>query len=379
MTAKRILHCLRAPVGGLFRHVRDLAIEQSSRGHLVGVLCDETARDTLTDERLQHLGEHLALGLHQSPMARSIGLSDIAAYQRARDLMDELQIDVAHGHGAKGGAYARLAVRTLKGRGHHIATFYTPHGGSLHFSPGSFQGRLFLSLERQLMAMTDGLIFESAFAQSRYIERIGGNQIAQRVVFNGVTADEFEPRQLVSEPSELLFIGELRALKGVDVLLGALAQVRETLPARLSIVGEGSDGDALRAMAEDLGIAAHVRFTGAMPSRDALRLGEILVVPSRAESLPYVVLEAAAAGCPVIATDVGGIPEIVSGTSTELVPADDVDQLAARITAMLKDRDKAAEQASELRARVQQHFTVEEMTDQVLAFYEAQSHALAAA
>jgi len=66
MTPKRILHCLRAPVGGLFRHVCDLAIEQARRGHLVGVLCDETARDTLTNNRLESLSQHLELGLHQS-------------------------------------------------------------------------------------------------------------------------------------------------------------------------------------------------------------------------------------------------------------------------------------------------------------------------
>ena len=378
MTPKRILHCLRAPVGGLFRHVRDLAIEQARRGHMVGVLCDETARDTLTGNRLESLSQHLALGLHQTPMARSIGLSDISAYQRARDLIDELQINIAHGHGAKGGAYARLAVRTLKSRGVDVATFYTPHGGSLHFSPGSFQGRLFLSLERQLMAMTDGLIFESAFAQRRYAEQIGGNPIAQRVVFNGVTADEFEPRQLASEASELLFIGELRALKGVDVLLTALAKVRETLPARLTIVGEGSDGDALRALADDLGVGPHVRFTGALPAREAFTLGEILVVPSRAESLPYVVLEAAAAGCPVIATNVGGIPEIVAGTTTQLVAADDAGQLAEQITALLTDRDGAAAQALDLKARVQAHFTVAAMADQVLSFYDAERQALAA-
>lgn len=103
MTPKRILHCLRAPVGGLFRHVCDLAIEQARRGHLVGVLCDETARDTLTNNRLESLSQHLELGLHQTPMARSIGLSDISAYQRARDLIEELRIDVAHGPGPRVG------------------------------------------------------------------------------------------------------------------------------------------------------------------------------------------------------------------------------------------------------------------------------------
>mgnify|MGYP000700583377 CR=1 FL=1 len=92
----------------------DLATEQARRGHRVGVLYDHTASDSLTEERLARLAPHLDLGLHRAPMARSLGLSDLAAYQRARDLIETLRIDVAHGHGAKGGAYARLAVRTLR-------------------------------------------------------------------------------------------------------------------------------------------------------------------------------------------------------------------------------------------------------------------------
>jgi hypothetical protein len=159
MQQLRILHCLRAPVGGLFRHVRDLAAEQARRGHLVGVLCDETASDSLTVERLAELAPHLELGLHRTAMAPSLGLSDLAAYQRARDLLETFKADVAHGHGAKGGAYARLAVRTLRARGADVKTVYTPHGGSLHFAPGTLQARIFMSLERQLIPMTDGLIF----------------------------------------------------------------------------------------------------------------------------------------------------------------------------------------------------------------------------
>ena len=378
MEQLRILHCLRAPVGGLFRHVRDLATEQARRGHRVGVLYDQTASDSLTEERLARLAPHLDLGLHRAPMARSLGLSDLPAYQRARDLIETLGIDVAHGHGAKGGAYARLAVRTLRQRGADITTFYTPHSGSLHFAPGTMQARIFMSLERQLMAMTDGLIFESGFARARYLQRVGGANIAQRVVFNGVTEGEFAPRVLDADASELLFIGELRQLKGVDVLLRALVEVRETFPARLTIVGEGSEGDAFKALAPELGLGEHVRFTGALPAREAFALGRILVVPSRAESLPYVVLEAAAAGCPLIATDVGGIPEIVKQTNVALVPADDTNRLAARVCELLGDPAMAERQAAQLKARVREQFTVETMTDQILEFYGNAAAALAA-
>ena len=164
----------------------------------------------------------------------------------------------------------------------------------------------------------------------------------------------------------------------MDVLLRALVEVRETFPARLTIVGEGSEGDAFKTLARELGLGEHVRFTGALPAREAFALGRILVVPSRAESLPYVVLEAAAAGCPLIATDVGGIPEIVKQTDVALVPADDAGRLAARVCELLGDPAMAERQAAQLKARVREQFTVETMTDQILEFYGNAAAALAA-
>ena len=84
-----------------------------------------------------------------------------------------------------------------------------------------------------------------------------------------------------------------------------------------------------------LGVAAHVSFPGPMPIRQAFRLGRILVVPSRAESMPYVVLEAAGARVPMVATNVGGIPEIFGPFADRLGPCDDPADLARRIGAML--------------------------------------------
>src|ERR1700674_845708 len=127
----RILHCLRAPVGGLFRHVCDLSIEQSRRGHGVGVVCDAASGDALTESRLGALERHLSLGLLRTSMSRELGLRDVSAYLAIRDHAFDLEIDVIHGHGAKGGAYSRLVARALMGAGRGVVSCYTPHGGSL--------------------------------------------------------------------------------------------------------------------------------------------------------------------------------------------------------------------------------------------------------
>lgn len=378
MTAPRVLHCLRWPVGGLFRHVRDLAGEQARRGHDVGILCDDHATDSLTEARLGELEADLALGVHRVSIPRGLGLGDFTAFRATRDLLQDLQVDVAHGHGAKGGAHARLAARALKARGQRVTTIYTPHGGSLHYQPGTPAGHLFTRLERQLMHVTDGVIFESAFAQSRYLETIGGSHVRRQVIHNGLSAEEFATPQLAPEATDLLFIGELRELKGVDVLLRALAAVRRSRDVTLTIVGEGADRAALTALGAELGLAGAARFVGAKPAREAFTLGRAMVVPSRKESLPYVVLEAAAAGLPLIATDVGGIGEIVQGSDTRLIPSDDVDALAAAIEAIQVHPDLAAARADRLRDVVAERFTVEAMTDAICAFYADSAIAQAA-
>src|SRR5262249_12787849 len=170
------------------------------------------------------------------------------------------------------------------------------------------------------------------------------------------------------QASDLVFIGELRVLKGVDVLLAALAQLaREGVTA--TIVGEGPDRTVFEAQASALGLARSVRFVGARPARAAFTLGRLLLVPSRAESLPYIVLEAAAAGVPLIATNVGGIPEIFGPDAADLVPPGDAAALARAIAAALDDPAHRREAATRLKARVQSLFSADAMTESVLAAY----------
>jgi glycosyltransferase involved in cell wall biosynthesis len=92
-------------------------------------------------------------------------------------------------------------------------------------------------------------------------------------------------------------------------------------------------------------------------------------VPSRAESFPYIVLEAAAARMPLIATNVGGIPEIVAGSTTPLVPPGDAEAIAAQMRAFLADPRPFLSRAAELQAHVAQRFTVQNMTESIVDFY----------
>lgn len=367
----RVLHVLRAPVGGLFRHVRDLVPAQQALGLDVGVVCDSNASDGLTRERLDALAPHLSLGLHLIPMRRGVGLGDAAACRSVMDVAGRCRADILHGHGAKGGAYARLAAAAMRRKGRDVACFYTPHGGTLNYSPTSIAGRIFLALERQLAKSTTGLIFESAWSARMFRTHAGLPQCAVRIIPNGLLPDDFVPVEPAADAADVLFVGELRDLKGIDVLLEAIAAVRLRHDIRAVIVGDGPDRAMMVELASALGLADHVSFPGAMPARKAFAMGRVLAVPSRKESFPYIVLEAAAAGLPLVASHVGGIPEIIDGTDTPLVPIDDVGRLAAGLRAAIEDPAAAQVRAQQLRARVHSRFTVDRMARDVVDFYAA--------
>jgi glycosyltransferase involved in cell wall biosynthesis len=365
----RILHCLRAPVGGLFRHVLDLAEAQAAKGLAVGVLADSRASDALTTGKLEAIRPKLALGLHLVPMSRNPGLGDLSATQTVASVAKRSNADVLHGHGAKGGLYARLAAGRLRAGGRQIVCVYTPHGGVLHFDPETLKGRVLLGAERAIGALTDAIVFESAFSQAAYRAKIGEPSCPARVIPNGLKPEDFAIVEPADDAADLLFVGELRQLKGVDVLLEAIAGIPAERRPRAVIVGAGPDAAAFKALAAQLGLTGHVTFPGALPARQAFRLGRCLAVPSRAESFPYIVLEAAAAGLPMIATRVGGIPEIFADSAERLVPPGDSMILRSQIDAFRSDPGSFRSAAVTLRANVAARFTLARMTDAVLGLY----------
>lgn len=365
MRPMNILHVFRAPLGGLFRHVTDLVRGQSARGHKVGIAADSLTGNTRSEEVLADLAPLLALGLTLTPMPRQLSPLDLAATAHVGKRLRKAQVDVVHGHGAKGGAYARLAFA-----GGPLVRAYTPHGGSLLLDHATLSGRAYLAMERVLMPRGNLYLFESAFSAQVFHDKLGEPDGLVRIVHNGVGPDEFAAVMPAPDATDLVFAGELRSVKGIDVLLDAIALLRrDDLAVTATLVGDGPDAEALKAQADRLALSAAVRFAPAMPMRAALALGRLMVVPSRAESLPYVVLETAAAGRPLITTHVGGIPEIYGPLSDSLVPPGDVAALAEAARRALGDPAAASALAQKLRAQVAASFSLDVMVDGVLAGY----------
>jgi glycosyltransferase involved in cell wall biosynthesis len=352
----RIIHCFRSPVGGLFRHVQDLVAEQAKAGHEVGIICDSSTGDG-AERRLE---PQLALGLIRLPMQRDIAPSDLSASLALARRVRPLDPDVLHGHGAKGGAYARAIGTLLRASGKRVARIYTPHGGSLHFDPKTAAGRLYMMSEKALGLMTDGFIFVSRYEAETYFAKVARTRRPTAVVRNGLRPDEFMPVKPDADARDFLLIGEVRDLKGPDIFIAALALLarRPGPPPTALIVGSGPDLTKYRAVVRELGLGGTIEFRTPMPAREAFRLARTVVVPSRAESMPYVVLEAIAAQKPIVATSVGGIPEIFGGYSGRLVPPGEAPPLAEAMDDARRFPEAAAEFAGKLADHVRQEFTV---------------------
>jgi glycosyltransferase involved in cell wall biosynthesis len=370
----KILHVFRAPLGGLFRHVLDLARGQIARGHEVGIFCDSTTGGARADQVFAELGPQLSLGVTRVPMSRYPSLTDLRAQLAANARRRRIAPQIVHAHGSKGGVYVRLPALPAPGRTY--ATAYTPHGGSFNYKPGSTEHRIYMAVERLLEPATDMFLFESAFIAGRF-EACTGHmpRTDHRIVLNGISEAEFEPIDHAKAEFDLVYLGELRSAKGVDTLIEALAILkrRDGLTPRMLIVGSGPDEALLQQMTVDQGVAGQCVFEPPGPIRAALAKAHVMVIPSRAESLPYVILEAAAAAQPLISTDVGGIKEIYGPKHAgRLIPHNEPTVLADTIRATLATpaAERLAE-AADLAAHVRGHFSLDAMVDGILDAYRA--------
>jgi glycosyltransferase involved in cell wall biosynthesis len=344
------------------RHVRDLAGAQAKMGHEIGIIAGQSAAEA-GGASLEELACHCRLGVHRLPMKHRPHPSDIEAAWNIRRLCKIMDPTILHGHGAKGGAYARIVGRSL-----NIRSCYTPHGGSLYYGWSTAAGGMYMTLEKALRSVTDRLLFVCQWERQVYDENIGLGGALHRVVLNGLWERDFETITMRDAAADIVSICELRSIKGIDVLLKAIAAAR---PRRLKavIAGDGAERSALEVLRDKLGLRDAVRFLGVQPAREVFAMGRVAVFPSRREALPYGVLEATAAVMPVIATGVGGVPEILP--ADKLVPADNVDALAAKMQSALSSIDQWKTDAAAIAAKVRMRFEANRMANDITEFYSA--------
>lgn len=185
-----------------------------------------------------------------------------------------------------------------------------------------------------------------------------------KIVHCGVDPAKYGGRDKNGYGKHVLFVGRLSAIKGVPLLLDAFAAIRKTHPdARLTLVGDGPDRAALEARARQSGLGDSVRFSGYQPQEKVAELlaqADIFVLPSFAEGVPVVLMEAMASRVPVIASRVAGVPELVEdGVSGFLVPPGRLDNLTDRLGQLLSAPELCRRMGKAGRAKVVAEFDQE--------------------
>ncbi|WP_137135146.1 glycosyltransferase family 4 protein [Rhizobium sp. FKY42] len=367
----RIIHCFRSPVGGIFRHVRDLVDAHSKAGHQIGILCDSSTGGAHEEALFERIKPKLALGLMRLPIQRSVSPGDLLALYDSYKHIKSLQPDVLHGHGAKGGVLARLIGSVLRVNRYRVARFYSPHGGSLHYDEKRLSGKAVMRLERVQEHFTDGLVFVCDYERRVYEQKVGRPRAPGTVIYNGIDDNEFEPIATVPNGADFLYIGMMRDLKGPDVFINAFELAERMLGRRLSaaMVGDGPDKETYIQAIRDRGLSDRISMDNAMPASVAFSMADIVVVPSRAEAMPYIVLEALAAGKLVLASRVGGIPEILGEQSSALaIPgsAEDLARVMVEARSEAGWRQRVMPPPERFRAR----FSADVMTSSMLQLYQ---------
>lgn len=209
---------------------------------------------------------------------------------------------------------------------------------------------------REALCRASNVIAVSSALRDRLVSiGVPANRVI--VVRNGVDGNRFtirdraEARARLGLPDDMptiCYVGNLEAIKGVDVLVEAMGRlsVHGNPGARLVMVGGGSLEGALRRRVAALGLQMRVTFAGKQPHDkipDWIAAGDALCLPSRNEGCPNVILEALASGRPVVATHVGGIPELIGCDTGVLVPSEDPDRLAAGLVEVMRRRWNAVE------------------------------------
>lgn len=294
-------------VGGASIHVRDLAREMLRRGHEVMVLVGRKGHVTEQLSAADVPFESLRwLRRQPNPMWDLLALAELIRTLR------RLKPDLVSTHTAKAGTLGRLACRLLG-----IPVLYTPHGWSAGERMPQPARAIFGFVERLMARWSAAIICVCEFEKRLALDKAIASPEKLLVVHNGVH-DVDENRRANPDFSRVRIcsVARFEPPKDHRTLLEALALIRD-LPWELDLAGDGPGEAEARRLVDELGFGDRVRFHGYLPDPSALLAEcQLFVLSSRSEAFPRSILEAMRAGLPVVATDVGGVSESVTGGVT---------------------------------------------------------------
>jgi glycosyltransferase involved in cell wall biosynthesis len=379
----RVLHAItRLTLGGSSENTiaSCVALDRAGYDCTLAASFRESDASSLVDARRRgcRVVDLPALGREVVPLA------DVTALVQILRLIRRERPAIVHTHTSKAGFIGRLAAAIAR----VPAVIHQPHGHLFYGYYGPRRTAVFTALERQAARWTDRIITLTDRGATEHVARGIGRADQYVAVPSGVPTAELrataparsEARaRLGLEPDAFVVVGlgRLVPIKGFDLLVRALPAVVARIPsARVLLVGDGAERRHLEAIAAALGVTERLRLTGElMEVTTPLAAADVLAVPSRNEGMGRVIVEGMAIGTPVVATAVGGIPDVVTdGECGRLVEPDDVDALAAALVELGRD-DALRRKLGEAGERRAEAFSAPVASAKLLAVYAALARA----
>jgi glycosyltransferase involved in cell wall biosynthesis len=379
----RVLRVIaRLNLGGPALHVAYLSAGLEERGYETTLVAGSLGKG---EGSMAYVAEQKGVEIVTIPdLSREISpLHDLRAAQRLAGIIRSMQPHILHTHTAKAGAVGRTAAM-LAGDARPPIVVHTFHGHVLRGYFGPVRSRFFRMLERGLARSSTALVAVSPEVRDDLVA-LGvaprdkftvirlGVELEQRVAFTDET--RARARRMLGVPGDRFivgWIGRMTAVKRADDILLAFKRLRRGgTDACLCLVGDGPDRDEVEELAHDLGVVRDCLFLGyqhdVAPFYAAF---DALVLPSANEGTPVSAIEALAAGRPVVATRVGGVPDVVrDGVDGFLVDPGDVASVAARLAELAADPARAREMGEAGRTRVRERYSVGRLVDDVDRLY----------
>jgi glycosyltransferase involved in cell wall biosynthesis len=380
----RVLRVIaRLNMGGPALHVAYLSAGLADRGYETTLVAGSLARG---EGSMAYVAEGLGVEVVRlDALSREISpIRDALSIVRLARLIREQRPRILHTHTAKAGTVGRLAA-LLAGEARPEVVVHTFHGHVLRGYFGPLKSGAFRLLERLLARVTTRLIAVSpqvrddlvalgvAPAEKFSVVRLG-IELDQRLETEVPGADARARLGIGPERFVVGWVGRMTGVKRTDDVLEALRLLRRRgVDAVLLMVGDGPDREHVEERASQLGIVRHCLFLGYQEDVSGwYRAFDAMILPSANEGTPVVVIEALAAGCPVVATAVGGVPDVVrEGVDGFLVPPRDTEALAERLARLAEDPKLRAEMGAAGRESVPPRYAVERLVGDIDELYRS--------
>lgn len=372
----KILYVIESAGGGSGRHTLDLAQTLASQGHDITLLYSDARIENWFQKEINAFTNIKTDTLKIGRLPAGLGYLQ-GIWSLRKTIKETGPYDIIHAQSSMAGGMTRLAAI-----GNTAKMVYTPHAFiTLDFTMSPYKRKIYALMEKALAAFTDEIICVSHEEAEHAEEYIGINGSKLNVVENGREVSTPKPtarataRDLMSLDEETIcagFVGRLCPQKAAARLLDAMVLIKaETKQLKLMIIGDGPDKPELEDYCHSLGLTDCVEFLGGVPAGNYLPGFDFFVLPSLYEGFPYVLLEAAQAGLPIVSTPTGGTQAVIKHGETGFIcdadnPVPDLKRHCLDLTNNPELRQKQSNNILELGKT----FTIETMVEKTLSVYD---------